>query len=59
MECLDKDRASLLAMAFKLMETAQKERFRLKVYKLLTEAISSVKFVDSIKQTGDQKQVVA
>ncbi|SDH35065.1 hypothetical protein [Nitrosomonas sp. Nm132] len=59
MECLDKDRISMLAMAFKLMETAQKERLRLRVYKLLIEAISSVKFVDSIKQTGDQKQVVA
>ncbi len=46
-------------MAFQLMETAQKNWFRLKDYKLLADVISGVKFVNGIKQTGDQKQGAA
>jgi membrane-bound lytic murein transglycosylase MltF len=45
-----------LAMAFKLIETAQKRWFRLRGYKHLADVISGVKFVDGIKQTGDQQQ---
>jgi hypothetical protein len=46
-------------MAFKLMETAQKKWFRLRGYKLLADVINGIKFVNGIKQTGDQKQAVA
>ncbi len=52
-------RATTLAMAFKLMETAQKKWFRLRGYKLLADVINGIKFVNGIKQTGDQKQAVA
>ena len=52
-------RTTTLTMAFKLMETAQKKWFRLRGYKLLADVINGVKFVNGIKQTGDQKQVAA
>ena len=52
-------RVTTLAMAFKLIETAQKKWFRLRGYKLLAEVITGVKFVDGMKQTGDQKQEAA
>jgi putative transposase len=52
-------RTTTLTMAFKLMETAQKKWFRLRGYKLLADVISGVKFVNGIKQAGDQKQVAA
>jgi hypothetical protein len=46
-------------MAFKLMETAQKNWFRLRGYNLLADVINGVKFVNGIKQTADQKQNAA
>ncbi len=53
-------RTTMLAMAFKLMETAQKKWFRLRGYNLLADVISGIKFVNGIKQqTGDQKQAAA
>jgi len=47
-------RTTTLAMAFKLMETAQKKWQRLKGYQHLADVITGVKFVNGIKQTGDQ-----
>lgn len=41
------------------MEMAQKKWHRLRDYKLLADIITGVKFVDGIKQTGDQKQAAA
>jgi hypothetical protein len=41
------------------METAQKKWFRLRGYKLLADVINGIKFIDGIKQAGDQKQAVA
>ncbi len=52
-------RATTLAMAFKLMESAQKKWFRLRGYRLLADVITGVKFVDGIKQTGDLNQEAA
>lgn len=52
-------RATTLAMAFKLMETAQKKWQRLRGYKHLADVITGVKFINGIKQTGDQKQDAA
>jgi putative transposase len=52
-------RSTTLAMAFKLMETAQKKWLRLRGYKLLGDVITGVKFVNGIKQTEDQKQDAA
>ena len=52
-------RATTLAMAFKLMETAQKQWQRLRGYKLLADVITGVKFIDGVKQTGEQKQDAA
>ncbi|WP_031432313.1 IS256 family transposase [Methylomarinum vadi] len=52
-------RITTLAMAFKLIETAQRRWFRLRGYKHLADVITGVKFVDGIKQTGDQKQDAA
>lgn len=52
-------RDTTLAMAFKLMETAQKKWQRLRGYKLLADVITDVKFVNGIKQTGDQQQEAA
>lgn len=53
-------RTTTLAMAFKLMETAQKKWFRLRGYNLLADVISGIKFVNGIKQqTGEQKQAAA
>ena len=46
-------------MAFKLMETAQKQWQRLRGYKLLADVITGVKFIDGVKQTGEQKQDAA
>jgi len=52
-------RITTLAMAFKLMETAQKKWQRLKGYQHLADVINGVKFVNGIKQTGDQIQDAA
>ena len=52
-------RTTTLAMAFKLMETAQKKWFRLRGYQRLADVITGVKFVNGVKQTGDQKQEAA
>jgi transposase-like protein len=52
-------RITTLTMAFKLMETAQKTWQRLRGYKHLADVITGVKFIDGIKQTGDQKQEAA
>ena len=52
-------RITTLAMAFKLMETAQKKWQRLKGYQHLADVITGVKFVNGIKQTGDQIQDAA
>ena len=52
-------RVTTLAMAFKLMETAQKKWLRLRGYNLLADVIAGVKFVNGIKQTEDQKQDAA
>lgn len=46
-------------MTFKLMEAAQKKWHRLRGYKHLADVITGVKFVNGIKQTGDQKQDAA
>ena len=52
-------RTTTLTMAFKLMEVAQKKWFRLRGYKLLADVIEGIKFVNGVKQNGDQKQVAA
>jgi putative transposase len=52
-------RTTTLAMAFKLMATAQKKWLRLRGYHRLAEVITGVKFVNGIKQTGDQQQEAA
>ena len=52
-------RTTTLAMAFKLMETAQKKWLRLRGYQQLAEVITGVKFVNGIKQTGDLQQDAA
>ena len=52
-------RATTLAMAFKLMETAQNKWQRLRGYTLLVDVITGVKFIDGVKQTGEQKQDAA
>lgn len=52
-------RTTTLAMAFKLMETAQKKWIRLRGYKLLAEVILGIEFVNGVKQNTDQKQKAA
>lgn len=52
-------RTTTLTMAFKLMEVAQKNWFRLRGYKLLADVIEGIKFVNGVKQNGDQKQQAA
>ncbi len=52
-------RTTTLAMAFKLIETAQKKWLRLRGYQRLAEVITGVKFINGIKQTGDQQQDAA
>lgn len=52
-------RETTLTMAFKLMEVAQKKWFRLRGYKLLADVIEGIKFVNGVKQNGDQKQQAA
>jgi hypothetical protein len=47
-------RTTTLAMAFKLMETAQKKWQRLKGYQYLADVITGAKFVNGTNQTGDQ-----
>lgn len=42
-------RTTTLAMAFKLIETAQKKWFRLRGYNLLVDVISGIRFVNGIK----------
>jgi transposase-like protein len=51
--------ATTLAMAFKLMEAAQKKWLRLRGHNLLADVITGVKFINGIKQTEDQKQNAA
>jgi putative transposase len=46
-------------MAFKLVATAQKKWLRLRGCQRLAEVITGVKFVNGIKQTGDQQQEAA
>ncbi len=50
---------TLMTMAFKLMEVAQKKWFRLRGYTLLADVIQGIKFVNGVKQNGDQKQQAA
>ena len=52
-------RTTILIMAFKLKEVAQKKWFRLKGYTLLADVIQGIKFVNGVKQNGDQKQQAA
>ena len=52
-------RTTTLTMAFKLMEVAQKKWFRLRGYKFLADVVQGIKFVNSVKQNGDQKQQAA
>jgi transposase-like protein len=54
-------RNTTLAMAFKLVETAQKRWQRLRGYKHLADVIRGVKFTNGIKQeeNSDQKQEAA
>ena len=52
-------RGTTLAMAFKLMESAQKRWRRLRGYKMLADVIVGVKFINGIKQKSDQKQKAA
>ncbi len=52
-------RTTILIMAFKLKEVAQKKWFRLKGYTLLADVIQGIKFVNGVKQNGDHKQQAA
>jgi putative transposase len=52
-------RPTTLAMAFKLIETAQAKWLRLRGYQQLAEVITGMKFVNGIKQTGDLQQDAA
>lgn len=52
-------RVTTLTMAFKLIETAQKTWHKLRGHKHLADVITGIKFIDGIKQTGDQKQEAA
>ncbi|WP_292918435.1 transposase [Nitrosomonas sp.] len=49
-------RMTTLTITFKLIEVAQKKWFRLRGYKLLADVIQGIKFVNGVKQNGDQKQ---
>lgn len=50
-------RKTTLAMAFKLITTAQKKWRRLRGYKLLADVVEGVKFKDGERVEGDQQQV--
>lgn len=52
-------RDTTLAMAFKLMQTAQRRWRRLRGYKLLADVITGVKFVNGVKQSGDRQRDAA
>jgi len=52
-------RKTTLAMAFKLMETAQSKWRRLRGYRLLADVIRGVRFKDGIRQDSDDQQAVA
>jgi len=52
-------RNTTLAMAFKLIETAQKRWQRLRGYKHLADVIIGAKFTNGIKQETNQKQDAA
>lgn len=52
-------RKTTLAMAFKLVEVAQKRWHRLRGYKHLADVITGTKFTNGIKQKADQKQEAA
>ena len=52
-------RNTTLAMAFKLVEVAQKRWQRLRGYKHLADVITGTKFTNGIKQDIDQKQEAA
>lgn len=47
-------RATTLAMAFQLMQSAQKRWHRLRGYKLLADVVSGIKFKDGIKVEQDR-----
>ena len=47
-------RTTTLAMAFKLMQSAQKRWHRLRGYQLLADVISGIKFKDGVKVEQDQ-----
>jgi Transposase, Mutator family len=49
------NRTTILAMAFELIETAQKKWFRLGGYKQLADVVSGVKFVNGIKANRRSK----
>jgi putative transposase len=52
-------RKTTLAMAYKLIVTAQKKWRRLRGYKLLADVIQGVKFKDGVRVKPDQKQEYA
>ena len=52
-------RNTTLAMAFKLIETAQTRWQRLRGYKHLADVITGVKFTNGVRQKADQKQEAA
>lgn len=52
-------RKTTLAMAWKLMETAQKKWRRLRGFKLLAEVVEGVKFEDGERVDDDQSQGTA
>jgi putative transposase len=52
-------RKTTLAMAFKLMETAQSKWRRLRGYRLLADVIRGVRFKDGIRQDSNDRQAVA
>ena len=52
-------RATTLAMAFKLIETAQKTWHRLRGFQHLADVITGKKFTNGIKQTEEQQQEAA
>jgi putative transposase len=53
------NRKTLLAMAYKLIATAQKKWRRLRGYKLLADVIQGVKFKDGERIEPDKKEEYA
>ena len=52
-------RKTTLAMAFKLMKTAESNWRRLRGFKLLADVIRGVKFQDGIRETEENQQDIA